>query len=130
MLSVCNDILQYTKFKTVFRAKYASLQWMDVSTAPLSELLDQCEAILAHHQSACVFLGYLEPGWMLDPTHQTRLRALFRKYPVGVACNFPESLPFSWKNEIDVWYALNTTHKDGPTDTVNDGGALHNKLEV
>jgi hypothetical protein len=58
------------------------------------------------------------------------LRALFRKFPVGMLCHFPNSLPFSWKNEIDVWYALNITRKDGSTDTINDGSALHHKLEV
>jgi hypothetical protein len=130
MLWVCNDIAQYKSFKSKFQERHASLPWMDVSTAPLSELLDQCEAILAHHHSACVFLGYLEPGWMLEPTHQTRLRALFRKYPVGMACHFPKSLPFSWKNEIEVWIPLNRTHEDGSTDTLNDGSALHNKPQV
>jgi hypothetical protein len=58
------------------------------------------------------------------------LRALFRKFPVGMLCHFPNSLPFSWKNEIDVWFPLNGSHKDGPTDALNDGGALHDQSKV
>ena len=130
MLWICNDIVQYTLFKSKFQERHASLPWMDLSTVSISELLDQCEAILVHHHTACIFLGYLEPGWMLDPTHQTRLRSLFRKFPVGMLCHFTNSLPFSWKNEIDVWFPLNRNDNDGPTDTVNNGSALHDKPQV
>lgn len=103
---------------------------MDLSSTPLAELLDQCESILSHHPSACVFLGYLEPGWMLESAHQTRLRALFRKYPVGMICHFLESLPFAWKNEIEVWYPVNPSTKDGTTDAVHDGGVVHHESKV
>jgi hypothetical protein len=130
MLWVSNDITQYTLFKSTFKSRHESLPWMDISTVPLQDLMNQCESILSHHPAACVFLGYLEPGWMLDTSHQTRLRALFRKYPVGFVCHFPQSLPFSWKNEIEVWYPLNPKHSDGTTDAVHNGGSVHHESQV
>ena len=130
MLWVCNDITQYAQFKNTFRSKHSNLPWMDLSSVPLVDLLEQCESVLSHHSIACVFIGYLEPGWMLEATHQTRLRSLFRKYSVGMVCHFPESLPFSWKNEIQVWYPLNPSTKDGTTDSVHDGGIVHHESQV
>jgi hypothetical protein len=79
-------------------------QFLDLSKVPSFQLADEAESILNHHKSCCVFLGYLEPGWMLEPTHQTRIRKLFRKFPVAVVTHFTDSLPFSWKNEIDTFY--------------------------
>jgi hypothetical protein len=72
---------------------------------PSSQLVEQAESILSHHSDACIFLGYLEPGWMLEPTHQTILRSLFRKFDVGFVCKFTDSIPFAWKNEIEVLYS-------------------------
>lgn len=129
MLWLCSDITQYTQFKTTFRSNHESFPWLDLSNVPLSDVLEQCESILAHHVSACVFLGYLEPGWMLEPAHQTRLRSLFRKFPVGMACHFLQSLPFSWKNEIDIWYPVNPS-KHGTPDSIHDGGTVHHKSKV
>ena len=79
--------------------------WIDISKLSSSELIEQSESILSHHTNACIFLGYLEPGWMLELTHQTLMRNLFRKFPVGFVCKFVESIPFSWKNEIEVLYS-------------------------
>lgn len=130
MLWVCTDVTQFNAFKKTFRDEHASLPWMDVSTVPLNSLLDQCESILAHHPSACVFLGYLEPGWMLEPTHQTRMRSVFRKYPVGIVLHFSQSLPFSWKNEIEVVYPVNPSQQHGDTRAIDDGGAVHDQPKV
>ena len=84
---------------------HKNVLWIDISNLPSSQLVEQSESILSHHSEVCVFLGYIEPGWMLEPTHQTILRNLFRKFDVGFVCNFKDSIPFSWKNEIDVLYS-------------------------
>ena len=105
MLWVCDNITKYEQFKTVFKEMHNDSRWIDISNASSYELLEHGESILSHHSNACVFLGYLEPGWMLEPTHQTLLRNLFRKFHVGFVCKFIESIPFSWKNEIEVLYS-------------------------
>ena len=105
MLWVCDNIKSYEVFKTVFRELHKKSVWMDISKLSSEELTEQSESIISHHSDACVFLGYLEPGWMLEPTHQTILRNLFRKFDVGFVCKFTDSIPFSWKNEIDVLYS-------------------------
>jgi hypothetical protein len=79
---------------------------------------------MTHHTNCCIFLGYLEPGWMLEPTHQTRIRKLFRKFPVAMTTHFVESIPFSWKNEIDIYYTQEELNKDGQTNFVDNGSSL------
>ena len=104
MLFVCSSVCKFTEFKEIFKKEHESSQWVDISNVPSDNLMEQCDAILSHHTNPCVFLGYLEPGWMLESPHQTRLRTLFRKFPVGFVCEFPISIPFSWKNETHTIY--------------------------
>ena len=59
---------------------------------------------------------------MLDPTHQTRLRKLFRKFPVAFLMNFVESIPFSWKTDIDTLYIRKQIN--GQSNSINNGGSL------
>ena len=83
---------------------------IDLSTTPVDSLAESCDSILSHHKDSVIFLGYLEPGWMLDPKHEPRMRKMIRKFEVILVCFHLESLPFSWKNEID------TVYLEGPKD--------------
>lgn len=130
MLIVCADILKFHNFLDGFQKSYESLRCIDLSKTPLQLLAEECDSIVNHHKDCCVFLGYLEPGWMLEPTHQTRLRKLFRKFPVGLVLQYSESLPYSWKNEIDTVYTYNDLKKHGESNSVDNGSSVHNKLEV
>lgn len=118
MLYVCSSLSHYSKFKSDFS------KTLDLSKVPSDKLADECDAILNHHTSCSVFLGYLEPGWMIEPTHQTRIRRLFRKFDVGMVCYFPESLPYSWKNEIHTFYTDAPLNRNGNPNSVNDGGSV------
>lgn len=104
MLWVCTDIDKFHEFKKVFKGSNEASTFIDLSTIPSESLLEQSDAIMQHHNNVCVFLGYLEAGWMLDLSCQTLLRNLIRTHSVGLVCHYQESLPFSWKNEIDVLY--------------------------
>jgi hypothetical protein len=123
MLFVCSQIEAYKVFRETFQAENKT-QFLDLSKVPSSCLADEAESILNHHKQCCVFLGYLEPGWMLEATHQTRLRKLFRKFPVAFVCHFTDSLPFSWKNEIDTFYTETNRNKHGCTNSLNNGGPV------
>jgi hypothetical protein len=96
MLDVCCNIVKYSQFSKGFD--------IDISRVSSSELITQAEAIFQHHTGKSIFLGFLEPGWMLSPEHQTRMRPIFRKFKVGFVCFHKSSIPFSWKNEIDILY--------------------------
>jgi len=111
----------YTFFKdfSQFRS-----DMVDLSMVPTSDLADQCEVLLNHHSDCKVFLGYLEPGWMLELCDQTRLRKLFRKFPVAVISFFPESLPYSWKTDIEILY---TQKPNGETNAIDDGSFVQHK---
>jgi hypothetical protein len=130
MLYVTFDITKYNDLFNIFKETHKNIDFIDLSKNPLMSLADEADSITSHHKECSIFLGYLEPGWMLEPAHQTRLRKLFRKFPVGLVLQFPESLPFSWKNEIDIVYTFKPLNKDGEASIIDNGGALHNKLEV
>jgi hypothetical protein len=113
MLYICPNITNFHAFLDLFHKRHESLQFIDLSKIATSSLADECDSIVQHHKDCFVFLGYLEPGWMLEPSHQTRLRKLFRKFTVGLVLEYPESLPYSWKNEIDIIYTNNDLKKNG-----------------
>lgn len=123
MLFVCSNLEAYKVFRETFQTEN-STQFLDLSKVPSVCLADEADSILSHHKQCCVFLGYIEPGWMLEPTHQTRLRKLFRKFPVALVCQFTDSLPFSWKNEIDSFYTEKDLNKNGSTNSFNDGSPV------
>ena len=101
---------------------------IDLSMLSSELLADECDRILDHHSDKKVFLGYLEPGWMLDPKHDARIRRLIRKFDVYMVCVFPESLSFSWKNEIGLVYL--DSKKDGPSQIVHDGDSVQSECKV
>lgn len=68
-----------------------------------------------------VFLGYLEPGWMIESSHQTLIRSVIRKFPTAMVSNFVESISYSWKNEIDTVYTYAPLNKNGNSDSLNNG---------
>ena len=106
------------------------MRFVDLSKITSDLLATESDAIVQHHKDCCIFLGYLEPGWMLEPTHQTRLRKLFRKFPVGLVTNYTESLPYSWKNEIDIIYTYKDLKNHGESNSVHDGSSVYNESQV
>jgi hypothetical protein len=104
MLWVSTEITKFHDFMELFRKEHETMRFIDLSKIASSQLADECDSIVHHHKDCAVFLGYLEPGWMIEPANQTRMRKIIRKFPVGVVTNYIESLPHSWKNEIDILY--------------------------
>jgi hypothetical protein len=96
---------------------------IDMSRIPLDKLADECDNIIQHHRNAILFLGYIDVGWMLDPKHETRIRHCIRKFETHVITLFKESIPYSWKNEIDTLYFKST--KNGSPEIINDGSIVH-----
>lgn len=130
MLFVCNSLSKYDDFKEQFRQLYTDIPFHDLSKVSSDQLAGESSRILQHYESCAVFLGYIEPGWMLQSAHQTMIRSLFRKFPVGMVCNYTESLPFSWKNGIDTIYTSQPTIKDGHSPSVNNGSAIQDESTV
>jgi len=130
MLYVCTNLLNFQSFLETFQKRNESLRFVDLSKILSESLADEADSIVQHHKDCCVFLGYVEPGWMLEPAHQTRLRKLIRKFPVGIVLHYVESLPHSWKNEIDIVYTYNGLNTHGESNSVNDGSSVHDKSEV
>ena len=106
MLYLCTSITDFKEFFTVFKNLHKDTECIDLSKIPSENLADECSSIFSHHKECIVFLGYLEPGWMLSLQNQTRLRKIFRKFPVAIVTNFLESLPYSWKTELDTVYTF------------------------
>lgn len=128
MLWVSTNILEIMKFKKEFETKFDSSICLDLSKSPSYQLVSESQNILNHHTNCIIFLGYLEPGWILDSPSQTLLRKLFRKFHVAFVCNFIESIPFSWKNEIEVLYFISPVN--GSTNSVDNGSVIQHKSEI
>ena len=124
MLFVCKSLLKYDEFKEQFRQMYTHIPFHDLSKVSSHDLSGESRRILQHYENCAVFLGNIEPGWMLSPADQTMIRSLFRKFPVGMVCHYTESLPFSWKNGIDTIYTTNPTIKDGHSPSINHGSSI------
>jgi len=124
MLFVSSNIQKYQEFRELFRKTHEEIQFLDLSKIQSIRLVDEVDSIVKHHSNCCIFLGYLEPGWMLEITHQTRIRKLFRKFSVAFVSNFVESIPFSWKNEIDTFYTETSVNKNGNTNSLNNGSSV------
>jgi hypothetical protein len=114
-------------FSEKFREMFADMTFLDLSKEPSANLANESSSIVSHQTNCCIFLGYLEPGWMLEPTHQVILRKLFRKFPVAVISFYMDSLPFSWKNETQVIYTTNPLNHNGTSNSFDDGGAVQDK---
>lgn len=121
MLYVCTVINRFSDFKTLFQEENSNITFLDLSKVKSIDLAEECKSIVSHHNMCAVFLGYLEPGWMLEPAHQTIIRSLIRKFPTGMVCNFIESISHSWKNEIEIVYTEDSLNKNGNSSTLNNG---------
>ena len=126
MLYISTDLSNFHEFSNMFQKTHESFQFIDLSKVASETLANECDSIVTHHKECCIFLGYLEPGWMLEPTHQTRIRKLFRKFSVGLILQYPESLPYSWKNEIDIIYRYTGLKKHGGPNIIDNGSTLQN----
>jgi len=127
MLFVSTNLKNFNEFKEMFKDLFNDKTFIDLSKVPLNELANESMSIVNHHSNCAIFLGHLEPGFMLDSISQVILRKLIRKFPTGIICKFTESLPFSWKNEIDTLYIQKPLNSNGSTSFINNGSSLQNK---
>jgi hypothetical protein len=132
MLYILTNIIQFQEFLEYFKQTHGKL--LDLSKVPISKLAEEGLSAVNHHSECSVFLGYLEPGWMLETGHQVQLRKLIRKFPVAMISKFVDSIPFSWKNEThSIYTQVPLNHhirQDGSTKVVNDGSSVQHEPEV
>jgi hypothetical protein len=101
---------------------------IDMSKIPADKLADECDSILQHHKKVKLFFGYLDVGWMLDPKHEARIRNAIRKFEVYIVTFHLDSIPFSWKNEIDTLYVKRV--ENGGTEIIDNGCPVQPELEA
>jgi hypothetical protein len=134
MLYILTNILQFQEFLEYFKQTHGTSKLLDLSKVPISKLSEESMSVVNHHSECGVFLGYLEPGWMLESAHQVQLRKLIRKFPVAMVSKFVDSIPFSWKNEThSIYTQVPLNHhirEDGSSKVVNDGSSVHHEPEV
>lgn len=129
MLYICTDLTKFKTFSEKWRSMFPELVFLDLSKHPSSNLASESSSIVSHQTNCCVFLGYLEPGWMLEPAHQVILRKLIRKFPVAILSFYMDSIPFSWKNETQEIYMTKRLNSNGESSSLDDGGVIQDKLE-
>lgn len=124
MLWVLTNLDKVSEFRELFKTTHETQRFLDLSKVNSNELANESESIVSHHSNCVVFLGYIEPGWMLTSPDQTRIRKLFRKFPVALISFYPESLPYSWKTDIETIY---TDGSNGYSNSIDNGSTLHDK---
>ena len=76
--------------------------FIDLSKIPSSELAEQTETIRTHQkEQTSIYLGFLDPLFMLTPYHETILRRSIQSCRVVLVCSDPTALSFFWKNGIE-----------------------------
>jgi hypothetical protein len=116
-------------FSDKWKALFPDKTFLDLSKQAPANLASESMSIVSHQTNCCIFLGYLEPGWMLDSCHQVILRKMIRKFPVAIMCFYMDSIPFSWKNETETIYIPAPLNSNGKSSSVDDGGSIQDKLE-
>jgi len=128
MLYILTNILQFQEFLKYFKETHG--KFLDLSKVPISKLSEESVSVVSHHSDCAVFLGYLEPGWMLESSHQVQIRKLIRKFPVAMVTKYVDSIPFSWKNETHSIYTQVPLNQYGSAKVVDDGSSVHHEPEV
>ena len=76
--------------------------FIDLSKLPSADLADQTETIRTHQKGqTSIYLGFLDPLFMLTPYHETILRRSIQSCRVVLVCSDPTALSFCWKNGIE-----------------------------
>lgn len=101
---------------------------IDMSKIPIERLADECDNILQHHKTCKLFFGYLDVGWMLDPKHEARIRNCVRKFEVHMITFHLDSVPYSWKNEIDTLHVSRL--ENGDSEVINNGCAIQSESKA
>lgn len=130
MLYISTNIRRFETFKYKFKSEHEKGVYIDLSKLPTLDLVSELSNAEQHISEASIFLGYLEPGWMLMPHYQTLMRKAIRKFRIGMVCHYLESLPHSWKNEIYTLYIVNPNNKNGDSKTLNDGSTVQHEPAV
>ena len=128
MLFILTNLKQFQEFLEYFKKTHGT--FLDLSKVPISKLAEESVSVVNHHSDCGVFLGYLEPGWMLESSHQVQMRKLIRKFPVAMISKYVDSIPFSWKNETHSIYTQVPLNQYGSAEVVNDGCSVHHESEV
>jgi hypothetical protein len=77
---------------------------LDIASLCPSELVQTLETICQHKSTATVWVGYLDPLWMLTEPERIRMRECIRKLTVYMVCSNPRLLPMGWKMELQDVY--------------------------
>lgn len=75
---------------------------IDLSKLHSKEVADQSEIVRKHQKSpTTIYLGYIDPIYMLSPYHETILRRSIVDCNVVIVVSDPTALSLYWKNGID-----------------------------
>lgn len=88
--------------KAVQKVQEQETGYIDLSKLPSSDLAEQTETIRKHQkEKTSIYLGFLDPLFMMTPYHETILRRSIQSCRVVLVCSDPTALSFCWKNGIE-----------------------------
>ena len=75
--------------------------YIDLSKTRACDIPEAIRTIQSHHANPSIYIGYLDPLWMLTPPQEVLCRSALRSCTVGLVVSNPLILPLSWKNGTD-----------------------------
>jgi hypothetical protein len=96
---------------TVIRSQ--EQDFIDLSNIPSNRLAEQADVVRRHQTSIkTIYLGFLDPLFMLTPHHETLLRKVIDACRVILLTSDPGSLTLFWKNGITELYLHSDSKKN------------------
>lgn len=75
---------------------------VDLSNILSTDLAEQVETVRTHQKDpVSIYLGYLDPVYMISPYHETILRRSIQSCKLILTTSDPTALSLCWKNGID-----------------------------
>jgi len=97
--------LDLVKGDTLLRSQ--ETDFIDLSNVTSENLAEQLETIRTHQKGTpTVYIGFLDPVFMLSPYHETILRRSIATCRVLLLTSDPGTLNLSWKNGIDLLHLV------------------------
>lgn len=102
---------------------------IDLSNTPSARLAEQANTVRTHQTSmTTIYLGFLDPLFMLTPHHETLLRKVIDACRVILLTSDPGALSLFWKNGISELHLYGTRQGEddnsGRPKIVDDGGVV------
>ena len=104
--------------------------FLDLSKVTTDSLPTAINDFCDHHKTGHIYIGYLDPLYMLHPMEETVMRRGFCQCDMSIVVSNPYILPLSWKNGTKHLRVVESTKHVEIAKVIHDGSASHIRDEA